>query len=28
LGLWFVLAGALAVFFAVGLGLWFRASRR
>ena len=27
-GLWFVLAGALSVFFAVGLGLWFRASRR
>ena len=27
-GLWFVLAGALVVFFAVGLGLWFRASRR
>ena len=27
-GLWFVLAGALTVFFAVGLGLWFRASRR
>jgi len=27
-GLWFVLAGALSVLFAVGLGLWFRASRR
>ncbi len=27
-GLWFVLAGSLVVFFAVGLGLWFRASRR
>ncbi len=27
-GLWFVLAGALTVFFAVGLGLWFRASKR
>jgi hypothetical protein len=27
-GLWFVLAGALVVFFAAGLGLWFRASRR
>lgn len=27
-GLWFVLAGALSAFFAVGLGLWFRASRR
>jgi len=27
-GLWFVLAGALAAFFAAGLGLWFRASKR
>jgi hypothetical protein len=27
-GLWFVLAGALVVFFAAGLGLWLRASRR
>ena len=27
-GLWFVLAGALTAFFAAGLGLWFRASKR